>query len=68
MTAIELINTIAQESGCFELEFIRNVTEDGANLSQLGVGDDDQEMVEEAHWMLTEWMRKGLTSLPEAND
>lgn len=67
MTALDLINAIAEEMtlGAPDLSHIRNVTEDGEALAELGLSDEDQEMVEEAHWMLTEWMDKGFTTLDQ---
>lgn len=45
------------------LSSIRYVLEDGEALLLLGVGDEDQEMVEEAHSMVCEWIKGGLETL-----
>lgn len=47
------------------LKAIRDTLEDGEALLHLGATDDDQEMVEEAHDMVTQWMDAGLTTLDQ---
>lgn len=47
------------------LRAIRDTLEDGEALECLGVTDEDQEMIEEAHDMLTEWMNAGLETLDQ---
>ena len=48
------------------LKSIRDTLEDGEALGYLGATDDDQEMIEEAHDMVTGWMAQGLETLDEA--
>lgn len=47
------------------LASIRNVLEDGEALAYLGVTDEDQEMVEEAHDMVSGWIKAGLETLDQ---
>ena len=42
---------------------IKAVLEDGAALAALGAGDDDQEMIEEAHDMVSGWLAEGRSFL-----
>lgn len=44
---------------------IRNVLEDGEALNYLGATDEDQEMIEEAHAMITGWIDAGMTTLDQ---
>lgn len=59
--AIEFINVIA--SNLVEvnkpLYTILYFLEDGAVLEMLGVTDEDQEMVEEAHGIVSDWIEDG---------
>jgi len=47
---------------------IRNVLEDGEALTYLGATDDDQEMVEEAHDMVTAWINAGHLTLDQVTE
>jgi len=47
---------------------IRNVLEDGEALAYLGATDDDQEMIEEAHDMVSGWIDAGLETLDQAGE
>lgn len=47
---------------------IRNTLEDGEALAYLGATDDDQEMVEEAHSLVTGWIAAGHTTLDQVNE
>lgn len=44
-----------------ELMSIKHVLEDGEALAGLGVGDDDQAVVEGAHYLVELWLEKGIT-------
>ena len=59
--AIEFINAIASnmEEANKPLISIKNVLEDGEALVYLGVTDEDQEMVEEAHDTVSNWIEEG---------
>ena len=59
--AIELINVIGSnmEEVNKPLISIKNVLEDGEALGYLGVTDEDQEMVEEAHDIVSNWIKEG---------
>lgn len=61
--ATQFIAAIASNMSDVEkpLADIRAVLEDGEALMHLGVTDEDQEMVEEAHALVSEWMRAGQT-------
>jgi len=48
MTAQDIIDTI-KAAGADTAKAIRDVLEDGQALAELGITDDDQEAVEEAH-------------------
>jgi uncharacterized protein YgfB (UPF0149 family) len=45
------------------LNAIRDVLEDGEALVWLGVTDGDRDMVEEAHAMVSDWIKAGLSFL-----
>jgi hypothetical protein len=47
------------------LSAIRDVLEDGEALGYLGATDDDQEMIEEAHAMVTGWIADGCETLDQ---
>lgn len=47
------------------LKSILDTLEDGEALAYLGATDDDQEMIEEAHDMVTGWMDSGLETLDQ---
>lgn len=42
------------------LSAIKDALEDGEALAYLGATDQDQEIVEDAHALVTEWMDKGI--------
>lgn len=50
------------------LRAIRAVLEDGEALGYLGATDEDQEMVEEAHDMVSGWISAGLETLDQVGD
>ena len=45
---------------------IKNVLEDGEALMNLGATDEDQEMVEEAHYIVCQWIEAGHESYKQA--
>lgn len=47
------------------LKSIRDTLEDGEALKYLGATDEDQEMIEEAHDMVTEWINSGIENLDQ---
>ncbi|TRO07537.1 hypothetical protein EQ836_25305 [Ectopseudomonas mendocina] len=49
------------------LKGIRDTLEDGEALGYLGATDDDQGMIEEAHEMVTSWIRSGLETLDQVD-
>lgn len=51
-TAQDIIDLI-KEAGAEDAQSIRAVLEDGAALLALGITDEDQEAVEEAHFMVS---------------
>lgn len=59
--AIEFINVIGSnmEEVKKPLISIKNVLEDGEALGYLGVTDEDQKMVEEAHDIISKWIKEG---------
>lgn len=59
--AIEFINAIGSnmEEVNKPLVSIKNVLEDGEALGYLGVTDEDQEMVEEANDIVSNWIKEG---------
>lgn len=63
--AIEFINVIGSnmEEVKKPLISIKNVLEDGEALSYLGVTDEDKEMVEEAHFIVSSWIEEGAEFL-----
>lgn len=67
---ILLIKSICDEldgSGT-ELMSIKHVLEDGEALAGLGVGDDDQAVVEGAHYLITLWLDKCMTLFSDVED
>ena len=48
------------------LAAIRDVLEDDEALLHLGITDEDQEMVEEAHDMISRFIKRGLVTLDQA--
>lgn len=66
--AIQFIKAIASNMSEVEkpLIDIRNVLEDGEALGYLGATDEDQEMIEDAHAMVSGWIDAGLTTLDQA--
>ena len=65
-----LIKTICDEldgSGT-ELMSIKNALEDGEALAGLGVEDDDQSVVEGAHYLVELWLEKGMTLFSDVED
>ena len=59
--AIEFINVIGSnmEEVNKPLISIKNALEDGEALGYLGVTDEDQGMVEEAHDIVSNWIKEG---------
>lgn len=59
--AIEFINVIGSNMAEVKKPIIsiKNVLEDGQALAYLGVTDEDQEMVEEAHDIISKWINEG---------
>lgn len=59
--AIEFINAIASnmEEANKPLISIKDALEDAEALDYLGVTDEDQEMVEEAHDIICNWIKEG---------
>ena len=58
---IEFINSIASNMPEVNkpLTTIRDVLEDGEALMYLGVTDENQDLVEEAHDIVSTWIRSG---------
>ena len=48
-----------------QLRAILDVLEDGEALAYLGVTDEDLDMVEEAHAMVSDWIKDGKSLLGE---
>jgi len=48
-----------------QLRAILDVLEDGETLAHLGVSDEDTLLVEEAHAMVSDWIKDGRTTLCE---
>lgn len=67
--ARQLIETIASNMTELKkpLSGIRAVLEDGEALSVLGATDEDQEMIEEAHDMVSRWIKVGLETLDQVS-
>ena len=59
--ALAFIGTIASNINCQRilLSDIADVLTDGEALSYLGATDDDQPMVEHAHWLVSELINVG---------
>ena len=58
--ARQIIEEIASNMDDKQLKDIRYVLEDGEALASLGFTDDDQEVIEEAHFVITNWIKSGL--------
>ncbi|WP_109729081.1 hypothetical protein AABD69_09055 [Edwardsiella piscicida] len=59
---MELIKNIAdslESSERVEISRIKDALEDGAALASMGISDDDQGTVEEAHDICSTWMKEG---------
>lgn len=69
-TAFQFIEAIASNMSEVKKSLIdiRNVLEDGEALGYLGATDEDQEMIEEAHAMVTGWIDAGLTTLDQTHE
>jgi hypothetical protein len=50
------------------LRAILDALEDGEALGYLGATDEDQDMVEEAHDMVSGWISAGLETLDQVGD
>ena len=63
--ALEFIKVIAGHMAEVNkpLSAIRDVLEDGGALGYLGVTDEDQDLVEEAHAMVSDWIKDGRSFL-----
>lgn len=63
--ALEFIEVIAGNLPEVDksLSAIRDVIEDGEALAYLGVSDDDLPLVEEAHAMVSDWIKEGRSFL-----
>lgn len=61
MNALEFIEVIAGNMAeeIKQLPVILDVLEDGEALAYLGVNDEDLDMVEEAHAMVSDWIKDG---------
>lgn len=61
MSALEFIEVIAGNMAeeIKQLPVILDVLEDGEALAYLGVKDEDLDMVEEAHTMVSDWIKDG---------
>ena len=67
--ALDFIATIASNMSELThkpLTDIKSVLEDGEALLNLGATDDDQEMVEEAHDIVCQWIKAGHESYEQA--
>lgn len=53
MKSAQDIIQIIRDAGAEDAQAIRDTLEDGATLAALGITDDDQEAVEEAHAMVS---------------
>lgn len=60
-SAVEFINSIASNmpEAIKPLVTIKDVLEDGEALAYLGVTDEDQDLVEEAHNIVSTWIESG---------
>ena len=65
--ALEFIKAIASNMPEVNkpLRAILDVLEDGEALAYLGVSDDDLPLVEEAHAMVSDWIKDGKRHLGE---
>lgn len=65
--ALQFIEAIASnlEEVKKPLSRILAALEDGGALSYMGATDDDQEMIEEAHDMVSSWIDRGLITLDQ---
>lgn len=71
MTAArEFIEAIASNMGEVKkpLTDILNTLGDGEALAYLGATDEDQEMIEEAHDMVSGWIKGGYKTLDQIKD
>lgn len=66
-SAFDFIKVIAgtMAEGNKQLLAILNVLEDGEALAYLGVTDEDLDMVEEAHAMVSDWIKDGKSLFGE---